>query len=133
SGSFGPFIATSPSSGYGVTSSSLRSRRASRARNRLDRCGLTTGEQVAGGAGLARLADEGRAQRRREFGLEPLGPRLELGGGRAVRAKSRVDLEHSLVRDRRELRGAGEVVGELTPPRRERDGGLAAERLRRHA
>ena len=65
--------------------------------------------------------------------VEPLGPRLELGRRRAARPQRGVDLEDRLVRQRRELGRAQQVVGELRPAGRARDLGLQAQRLRRRA
>src|SRR2546423_4060226 len=133
SGSFGPFIATSPSSGAGETSSSLRSSRASRSTKRLERRLTDRREQAAARVNRLRLADERRCLRGAELVVEAARPRLQLVRARPVRAKRRVDLEEHLVVDRCQLGRALEAVCELDATGRPRDLRLEAERLRRRA
>ena len=72
-GSLGPSIATSPSSGYGDTSSSRRSSRCSRDSNRLDLRPFS-GKQPPLRVHVLRLAHECRGQRRLPLRLEPARP-----------------------------------------------------------
>src|SRR5882724_5809607 len=102
SGSFGPFIATSPRAGSGVIRTSRRNSRRSRSTNRLDR-GLISDEEIPLRVDRPRFPDEGGGQRRLELSFEPVGPRLELLGGRAMRAQGGVDLEDDLIWDTGQL------------------------------
>src|SRR4029450_1087629 len=126
SGSFGPSIATSPSSGYGEIRSSRRSPRCSRETKRSDRRAVIRPQQAPLGAGGGRLADEGGAERGRELALQPLRPGFELLRGRAVGPQRRIDLEDGPARNRGELGRPREVVRELRPAGRERHRRLAA-------
>ena len=76
-----------------------------------------------------------RGRRRRSPGVVPavelLRPCLELRRGRAPRPERGVDREDRLVRQRRELRGAQQVVGELGSSRRAGDLGLETQCLGR--
>src|SRR2546427_9171050 len=131
-GSFGPFIATSPRSGCGVIRTSRRSSRRSRSANRLDR--WVIGEkEIPLGVDRSRFPDEGGGLRRPEVALEPLGPALELLGGRAMRTKGGVDLEDHLVGHARQLSRALEVGCELRAAGYERHLRLELERLRGRA
>ena len=89
-------------------------------------------QQAALGHHDGGLAHECGAARSRDVG-EVLGDHLELGRRRPARPQRRVDGEHLVVGQRGQLGRALEVLGQLLPARRARDGGLAQQRLGRRA
>src|SRR6185437_11374659 len=128
-GSFGPSNATSPSSGHGEMSSSLRSSRATK-RSDLRGTSLMDGQKPALRVDRERLPDERGHARSRKLAFEPLSPRFQLGGGGAARAQRCVDLEHRVGGNGGELGRPQQVLGERHPPRREGHRSLSLDRLR---
>ena len=131
SGSFGPFAATSPSSGRGVTSSSRRSSLAARDAKRAD----PRLRRVSHARALApRTPPPPPGRRRPSRGasqlVEARAHSSSSAGVERPRSERRVDREQLVVGHAGELGRPVEVVRELAPSGRPRDLGLAPQRRR---